>query len=294
LSRSYPVRIPSDPAPLHGTLLLPDSAGLSPALLLVAGAGPVDRDGNLPGLANDSLRLLAEALADRGIATLRADKRGVGTSHAAAPDESVLRLDAYVRDAAHWLLAMCGDPHLSRVGLLGHGEGALIATLAAQVSPVDRLVLVAGAGVPAGPLILRQLVDAGMPAEQVAAARAIIGRLLRGETVVDVPDALAGLFRPSVQPYVTSWLLRDPVVELVAVRCPVLVVQGMADLQVRKSDALLLAAARPSADLLLIPGVNHVLKAPAEGRAANLATYAEPLLPVAAEVADGIAAFVRP
>jgi len=292
LGRSHAVHIPADPAPLHGTLLLPDAPGPHPALLLVAGSGPVDRDGNLPSLHNDSLRLLAEGLAARGIATLRVDKRGVGASHGAAPNEAALNFGAYVDDAVSWMHALTADPAIARVGLLGHSEGALIATLAAQQAPADRVVLAAGAGVPAGPAILRQLADGGAPADLVAAARGIIARLLRGEAVSDVPDALAGLFRPSVQPYLASWLLRDPAVEAAALRCPVLVVQGTADLQMRVADARLLAAARPGAGLLLVPGMNHVLKAPAEGRAANIAAYADPGLPLAPGLVDGIAEFV--
>ncbi len=279
MGRSHAVHIPADPAPLHGTLLL------------VAGSGPVDRDGNLPSLRNDSLRLLAEGLAARGVATLRADKRGVGASQAAAPDEAALNLDTYVNDAVSWMHGLTADLAIGRVGLLGHSEGALIATLAAQQAPADHVVLAAGAGVPAGPAILRQLADGGAPADLVAAARGIIARLLRGEAVADVPDALAGLFRPSVQPYLASWLLRDPAVEAAALRCPVLVVQGTADLQMRVADARLLAAARPGAGLLLVPGMNHVLKVPAEGRAANIAAYADPDLPLAPGLVDGIAGF---
>jgi len=292
LSRSHAVHVPADPAPLAGTLLLPDGPGPHPTLILLPGSGPVDRDGNLPGLVNNGLRLLAEDLAERGIATLRADKRGVGASHTAAPDEASLRLDTYVDDTVHWMRALGGDPAIARVGLLGHSEGAVIATLAAQRAAADRLVLVAGAGSPAGPAILRQLAAGGTPPELVTAARGIVARLLRGEAVMEVPPELAGLFRPSVQPYLTSWLLRDPAAELAPVRCPVLVVQGAADLQIQVSDARLLAASRPGAGLLLVPAMNHVLKAPAGGRAANLAAYADPDLPLAAGLVEGIARFV--
>ncbi len=292
MSRSHSVHVPGDPAPLYGTLLLPDDAGPHPTLILLPGSGAVDRNGNLPGLVNNGLRLLAEGLAERGVATLRADKRGVGASHAAAPDETWLRLDTYVNDTIRWMHALTDDLAIARVGLLGHSEGALIATLAAKEAALDRLVLVAGAGSPAGPAILRQLAAGGTPPELVAAARGIIARLLRGEVVAQVPPELAGLFRPSVQPYLTSWLLRDPAAELAGIRCPVLVVQGAADLQIQLSDARLLAASRPGAGLLLVPAMNHVLKAPAEGRAANLAAYADPDLPLAAGLMEGIARFV--
>ena len=238
------------------------------------------------------MRLLAEALAERGVATLRTDKRGIGSSHDAGRDESHLSLDVYAADATRWLRALRDDANVLRAGLLGHSEGALVATLAAQRATPDRLVLLAGLGTPAGPAILRQLTEGGTPPELVEAARSIIARLLRGKAVTDVPAALAGLFRPSVQPYVASWLLRDPAEELMRVRCPVLVVGGTADLQVRATEARMLAAARPGAHLLVITGMNHILKTPAEGRTANLQAYADPGLPLAPGLAEEVAAFV--
>jgi uncharacterized protein len=63
---------------LHGTLTWPDGSDSVPTVLILAGSGPVDRDGNLPSACNDSLKLLANGLADQGIASLRIDKRGVG------------------------------------------------------------------------------------------------------------------------------------------------------------------------------------------------------------------------
>ena len=88
---------------LHGTLLLPAAGGMAPVVLIVPGSGPTDRDGNQPQLRNDSLKQLAEGLAKRGIASLRIDKRGIAASRAAAKQESDLRFDDYVADAAAWL-----------------------------------------------------------------------------------------------------------------------------------------------------------------------------------------------
>lgn len=289
-----PIEIASDPAHLHGTLLLPPGGkrGLIAALIL-AGSGPVNRDGNTPGARTDGLRLLARGLAARGIATLRVDKRGVGESRAAGPREEDLRFGTYVADAVHWLDGLRSVPRVGRIAAVGHSEGALVATLAAQQRPdLAALVVVAGAGVPAGIILRRQLRAAGLPRSLWNAADRALAALERGRPVAEPPAGLEALFRPSVQPYLTSWLALDPAAEFARVRPPALVVQGTTDLQVMPGDARRLAAARPGVEFALIEGMNHVLKhAPLE-RAANLAAYADPDRPLVPELLNTIAAFL--
>ncbi len=120
---------------LFGSLLLPKSDQPVPVVLIVAGSGPTDRDGNNPdGGRNDSLKRLAWMLARHGIASVRYDKRGVAASLAATPDERNLSVDAYVADTVAWGEKLKTDPRLGPLILLGHSEGALIATLAATAS----------------------------------------------------------------------------------------------------------------------------------------------------------------
>lgn len=279
------------PTALYGTLTLPDGATPVPGVLFLAGSGPVDRDGNQPKLANNSLRLLAHALAEQGVASLRADKRGVGASRTAGSREEDLRLDTYVTDTVTWLNLLRTQPRISRVFLLGHSEGALVATLAAQRAGVAGLVLVAGAGEPAGRLIERQLGAAGVPETLRETSRCIVAALEAGRTMLDVPADLAPLFRPSVQPYLASWLPLDPVAELARVRAPVLIVQGTADLHVGVGDAQRLAAARPEMKLVLIEGMNHLLKQAPGDRTADPAAY--PDLPLAPGLATVIGTFLK-
>lgn len=276
---------------LEGTLLRPDGAA-SPVALIVAGSGPTDRNGNQPGLVNDHLRHLAQALAAQGIATLRTDKRGVAASAAGAPDESALTPQVYAQDAADWLALLDARPDLGPVSVIGHSEGALIATLAAQAHPVAALVLLAGAGEPADRLIARQLAAAGLPEPLQQASAAISAALQGGTDLPPIPPELAPLYRPSVLPYLSAWFGLDPAAELARVPAAtaVMIVQGGTDLQVFPDQADHLAAARPDARVLRVDGMNHILRlAPAE-RAANLATYTDPGLPLAPGLAPAIAA----
>ena len=283
---------------LRGTLTLPEGgaegSGAVPGVVIVAGSGPVDQDGNLPRMPNDSLKLLAWGLAEQGIASVRFDKRGVGASRGAGLEESELRFGDYVHDAAAWADRLRAERRVSEVALLGHSEGALVATIAASAAGASRLVLVAGAGIPAGPLMARQFSAGGLPADLKAELHRILRALTAGVRVDEVPAPLQSLLRPSVQPYLMSWLPIDPAVELSRVGVPVLVVQGTTDIQVGVADARILTAARPGAALVVIDGMNHVLRSAPADRAGNVATYRNPALPLAPGLVAAVAHFLAP
>ncbi len=283
---------PAELGGLHGTLTWPAGTATVPAALILAGSGPTDRDGNAPGMMNDSLKMLARALAAHGIASLRVDKRGIGQSLAGRTDEASLRFSTYVDDARRWARFLHAFPRIRSVFLIGHSEGALVATMAAQVEAPDGIILIAGAGRPASELLLRQLRAAGATDTVLSEVKTALDRLRDGKTVAVTSPALQPVFRASVQPYLMSWLPLDPVAELRRVSAPVLVVQGTSDLQVSPDDARRLAAARPGIETLTIADMNHVLKKVPMDRADNIATYSDPNLPLAEGLVSGVAGFV--
>lgn len=291
------VSIDGGPARLWGTLLRPPGDARVPAVLILSGSGPTDRDGNGPGLHNDSLKLLAENLAVAGIASLRIDKRGVGASAGAMVGEAALRFETYVEDAVRWFDALAARDWVRGVAIVGHSEGALVGTLAAQERTPAGLVAIAGAGLPAGRLLRRQLASAGLPAAVLREAEAVIDALENGRQVARVHEALGPLFRPSVQPYLISWFRRDPAEALSKVGAPVLVIQGTRDLQVSLEDARRLVAGRPSdgrsgAELEVVDGMNHVLKQVPDRAEANLMAYNDPSLPLAAGLLERLLPFL--
>ena len=289
---STEIALPSQPAPLHGTLLTPDSA--SAVVVILPGSGPTDRDGNSPlGVSASTYRLLAEGLAAQRIATVRIDKRGIAASTAAGPAEADLRFDAYAADARAWATQAAARAGLPCAWLIGHSEGALVALKAVEGGDdkVCGLILLSGAGRPAGAVLREQL--ATLPEPMKTQAFAALTQLEAGRTVADTPPALAALFRPSVQPYLISWLPLDPAALLAAYDGPVFIGQGTTDLQIGVTDAQALAAAAPKATLKLWDGVNHLLKTAPADRAANMATYADPALSLAPGVAEDVGAFIR-
>jgi pimeloyl-ACP methyl ester carboxylesterase len=284
-----------DGGKLQGTLTMPDAAGPVTAVLLIAGSGPTDRDGNstVPGVKPANLKLIAEGLAKDGIASLRFDKRGIGASASAMTGEQDLRFSTYVDDAVAWAEYLKAQPAVRCVVVLGHSEGALIGALAAARTKVCGYISISGAGLPAGEILKRQFADHHAPEAAMQAVTAIIAKLEKGETVADTPPQFAALFRPSIQPYLISYFAVDPAKAVAAVPAPVLLLQGTTDVQVSLDDAQRLAKAKPDAKLVILEGVNHVLKsAPAEFKA-NVATYADPTLPLAPGVLPAIVTFVR-
>jgi uncharacterized protein len=285
-----PAQLKTSTGTLHGTLDLPNGTTPCPVVVFIAGSGPTDRDGNQVQMKNDSLKLLGRALAAKGIAVLRYDKRGIAESAAAAPREEDLRFETYVTDAVQWVSWLRQQPRFVGVGLIGHSEGSLIGMLAAKQTKVDAFVSIAGSSRIASTLIRDQL-NARLAPTLKAKSSEILDELVAGRTVADIPTELAAIYRPSVQPYLISWFKYDPVREMAALQTPVLVVQGTTDLQVAVDDGKRLAAAKKGANLKLIDGMNHVLKqatSPAEQNAA----YTDPSLPIKAELVDDITAFM--
>lgn len=279
---------------LGGTLLVPPGSGPFPLVVIIAGSGPTDRDGNskiLPG-ANNSLRYLAEGLAARGIASLRYDKRGIGESAKALVSEASLRFDMGADDAAAWVKQLRADTRFTTITVVGHSEGSLLGMLTAQRAPVDGYVSVAGPGLPAADILKQQLAKQ-LPPPLLETANAALDTLVAGHTVASPPPPLMALFRPSVQPYLISWFKVDPRTEIAHLTIPSLIIQGTSDIQVSVADAQSLAKAQPKAKLVIIDGMNHVFKLVGSDAAKQTGSYSDPALPDAPQLIDTIADFVK-
>jgi fermentation-respiration switch protein FrsA (DUF1100 family) len=250
-----PLAVTSGRRRLFGTLALPAGAGPFPAVLIIAGSGPTDRDGNNP-------------------LEVRADT------------ETVLRFEDEVTDAVTWLRLLARDRRFERLVIAGHSQGSLTGMLAAERIAVSAFVSLEGPGRPAGTILLAQLA-APYPPDIVARAREIVAQLEDGESANDVPPALYTLFRPSVQPYLMSWFPYDPAREITQLHCSITIVQGTADTQVVLADAQALHAAAPAARLVIVPQMTHTLKQLEPGMD-EIRTYLDPSLPIAPAVVDAV------
>lgn len=292
-----PIEAPGPQGPLSGTLLRASEGGEGPVALIIPGSGPTDRDGNNPlGVAAAPYRLLAEALLERGIATVRIDKRGMFGSAKALANPNAVTIPDYVADTAAWVAATRLATGAACVWLIGHSEGGLVALVAAQQLPdLCGVVLVAAPGRPLGDVIKDQIRANPANVTLIVPADNAVDILASGHhvNVDNLPVPLRGLFAPAVQGFLISAFSYDPAALAAQVTLPLLIVQGGKDLQVPVSDAERLAAANPAAKLVVLPDANHVLK-DVEGTApaANLATYRDPALPLGKGVAGAIADFM--
>ncbi|MCX4166251.1 MULTISPECIES: alpha/beta hydrolase [Paraburkholderia] len=301
LNTQAEIEAPGPMGPLRGTMLTPAPASTShgvPVVLIVPGSGPTDRDGNSPlGIHASSYRLLAEGLAAHGIATVRIDKRGMFGSAAAIPDANAVTIDDYASDIRSWITTVRRQTDAPCVWVLGHSEGGLVALVAAQHTPhICGLILVATPGRRLGDVLREQLLAAPGIAPIANHAMSVLNTLESGQRVdaATVGPALMPLFAPQVQGFLMSELSLDPAALIANYHQPVLIVQGERDIQVSTTDARRLKHAAPDAQLALLANMNHALKTVStDDRNENHATYANPDLPLANDVVDVIANFVK-
>ncbi|HVU54274.1 MAG TPA: alpha/beta hydrolase [Puia sp.] len=266
-------KVPTPDGELLGELLLPGSGHKPPVVLIIAGSGPTDRNGNnMMGLRTDCYKLLAVGLEQQGIASLRYDKRWIGESNHFKGRIDSVRFEDYINDARACIRQLRADTNFSGVFVVGHSEGALIGAIASHEEKVDGFISLAGVGIPAYAVLRKQLAQSGL---DKAGVERSLDSLKMGKEL-----------------YIASWDKYDPAREIAKVKTPVMIIQGLRDLQVGKDDAEKLGAAAPKAKVVYMDNMNHVLKTAPADKSGNLATYADPQLPLYPDLVPAIEAFI--
>ena len=301
---------------LAGTLTLPLAKAPVPALVLLTGSGPQDRDESVFG--HRPFLVLADHLTRRGYAVLRMDDRGVGGSSGDLAEAALGDLAGDALAAVRYLQKR-EEIDARRIGLAGHSEGALAATIAAvRSADVAFLVLMAAPGVPAEEVMYSQsaLLGGGMEernrrlqrrlfaAVKETADRAALERRLRGiaaeflgelaeeerKAAAEIEKALNSQVRAMSAPSFRALLLHNPAQTLGRVKAPVLVVAGSRDVQVRPDlnlppiAAALEAGRNPAYDIVKLPGLNHLLQTCRTGGIDEYAKIEETMSPQALNV----------
>jgi hypothetical protein len=291
---------------LAGTLTIPPGKGPFPAVLLISGSGPNDRDETVFG--HKPFLVLSDYLTRKGIVVLRADKRGIGKStgdlaHATTADFAT---DA---EAGVQYLKTRAEADPRRIGLIGHSEGGTVAPMVAAGDPGVRfIVLMAGPGVPGDQIIVEQgrLIEEAAGATKEKAAQdadkqrelfalvekekdgAILDKELRANLAGRVPDAQIDMAIQQVtSPWMRYTLTYDPATALRKVACPVLALNGEKDLQVSAAQNLpaikkaLEEGGNKQIEIDELPGLNHLFQTAKTGSPTEYAQIEETISPVA-------------
>lgn len=274
---------------IDGTLLTPKDVLKPNLVIIIAGSGPTDRDGNQNFLKNNALKKLAVGLTNKNIATFRYDKRIVKQIRKGTVDNNML-FDDFVTDAKSVIDYFKNKTTYNNIYIAGHSQGSLVGILAAK-DKADGFISLAGAGQSMDNVILEQIIKtAPMFTED---AKRVFSILKEGKTTDDFPPALASIFNKSVQPFISNWMQYNPQEEIKKLEMPILIINGTKDLQVSIEEANLLKEAVPKANLVIIEKMNHIL-VPIEGDdLENSKSYDEAFRKLSPELFEAIIDFMK-
>ncbi|MEG1623082.1 MAG: alpha/beta fold hydrolase [Alistipes sp.] len=261
LAKEEPVTLNIPDGVLCGTLNRPATPSET-ALLIIAGSGPTDRNGNNPmGFYANSYAQLSAFFEKQGFASLRYDKRGIGASKYPTEKMEKVVLQDFIDDAAQWVKYL-KNIGFKRVILVGHSEGALIAfAVAAEHSDVDALISLCGAGLPIDVILKKQISEQTQQLGLTLTLQiySIIDSLKQGGQP-EIPNTLATIFPRSALPFLVSAMQYDPCALIERVHQPILLIGGSHDLQVPSENIRALKSAQPTAQEVIVEGMTHPLK----------------------------------
>ncbi len=272
------------------------------AVLIVAGSGPTDRNGNSgQGLNSYAYKMLADELVKGGVAILRYDKRAIGRSTLNDPTTIPnLVFNDFVDDAVRCVDYLRGEG-FKKVVVVGHSEGGEIALHLAlrEDVKVDGLVLLCCPGYSMDQILIAQLSAQLVPQYigLMATATNIIKSIKRGDSVAveSIPQELLSLFHPSVQPFLCSSMAFDPAELMSRVEQLTLIISGGRDIQVAKDNADRLMEVAKCGKHIHFDQMTHILKsADTNDRIQQImGIYTNSKLPLTEGLSEAILGFVK-
>jgi pimeloyl-ACP methyl ester carboxylesterase len=282
------VKIPTSTETIQGNYLNPDNVEQAPLVILIPGSGPTDRDGNNASLKNNSLKYLAEQLAEKGIASYRYDKSVLTFGADAQTNVEALRFETFIEECRQVIAYFREKEYHQKIVVAGHSQGALVGMIAGR-ELADGYISLAGAGRPIGTILVEQI-EKQAPFLKAETER-VVALLEKGEFVDEFDPNLVSLFNRSIQPFLISWMKYDPRIEIAKLKIPTMIIIGSKDIQVPMLDAEELSAAFPEASLHIVENMNHLFKNIPGDINENMASYNNPELPVMTELTTLIASF---
>ena len=240
---------------IEGSLLLPASGISDKLVIIIAGSGPTDRNGNQNFLKSNNLKKLAQGLSKENIASFRYDKRIVKQIRKGKVDNNIM-FDDFVIDANSVIDYFSAQDTYKSIYIIGHSQGSLVGLLALS-DKITGFISLAGAGNSIDLVIMDQIEK--MAPGLVADSQKVFDILKEGKTTTDYPPALASVFNIETQPFIANWMQYDPKEIISKTEIPILIINGTKDLQVSVDEAKSLQEANENAKLEIIENMNHVL-----------------------------------
>ncbi|MFV8224670.1 alpha/beta hydrolase [Christiangramia aquimixticola] len=273
----------------EGTLTTPLS-GSESLVIFIQGSGPTDRDGNQSMMKNDGMKKMSRELAENGIASFRFDKRIFQMNKLKIKEED-LRFEHFVEDVEEILKYFKASDQYENLIIAGHSQGSLVGMIAAKKN-ADAFISLAGAGEPIDNIITDQIKKMAPPLAENA--RTAFEEMKTNGKTTNYSPMLQTIFKPSVQPFMNSWIQYDPAQEIAQLDIPVLIINGTADIQVEEEQAKKLANAKADAQLKIIQDMNHIFREiKSKDQLVNTKSYNEPNLPLHPELIEAITTFIK-
>ncbi|GGH00730.1 alpha/beta hydrolase [Polaribacter pacificus] len=259
----------------------------TPLIIWIHGSGNVDRNGNqLPVIKANYIQQFREAINQEDLAFFSYDKR-------TASKENMRFLSAvlftdFVNDAKKVVQHFKKDPRFTKIILIGHSQGSLVAMLASENT--DGFISIAGPGESIDQTMIKQISKQNANLGTYAAKH--FKELKETGTIKTVNPFLMTVFAKQNFAFLNSWAVFNPSEEIKKIKIPTLILQGTKDLQVVAEDAQQLHNSKSNASLVYVENMNHVLKEITED-ADNLKSYYSAAYPLSKELIETIVAFIK-
>lgn len=283
---SEEILIKNDSIELPGTLTFMNTK--TPLVIWVHGSGNVDRNGNQAGvnIKANYIKQFRDEINKENIAFFSYDKRTATKRNFAFSKEMIF--DGFVSDLNSVINHFKTDKRFSKITLIGHSQGSLIAMLGSK--NVSKYISIAGPAISIDKTIIQQITAQSPEFGKMAEAH--FKELFETGDIKQVNPLLASVFAKQNLPFLISWAKYNPSEEIKKLTIPTLIINGTKDLQVKIEDANALHTAKPSSELVLIENMNHVLKN-IEKDADNRSSYYSPDFTISKKLVTTIVAFIK-
>jgi len=284
--KSEEITINNQAIQLPGTLTY--SQEKVPLIIWVHGSGPVDRNGNQPAqnVNANYIKQFRDAVNKENIAFFSFDKRTATKNNSAYLKDT--KFTDFALDIDVIVNHFKKDNRFTKITLVGHSQGSLIAMLASK--NIDKYISLAGAGETIDKTIVKQISKNNLTLGE--AAQKQFDTLKAKGKIETVNPFLMNIFAKQNQEFLYEWMQINPTEEIKKITIPTLIINGDKDLQVKIEDAENLKNAKPNAELVIIKNMNHVLKN-IEKEEDNMTSYFSPDFPISEKLIKTIVEFVK-